>query len=150
MRKQEQDETERRTGALFERQERMCRRPREERTSRLRLEARLGEAPSRAKRGKTETRKRECVTRKVDDRPEQCVFELVPAADQGLQEIEVRVAVPSELRCRVLERTPHERGRPVVQRMSDRGRWLDQVDWELERAEERGGEENRMDRGADV
>ena len=150
MREQEQDETERRTGALFERQERMCRRPGEERASRFRHETRLGEAPSRAKRGKTETCKREWVTREVDDRPEQFVLELVPTADQGLQEIEVRVAVPSELRCRVLERTPHERGRPVVQRMSDRDRRLDQIDFELERAEERGGEENRMDRGADV
>jgi len=34
--------------------------------------------------------------------------------------------------------------------MSDRDRRLDQIDFELERAEERGGEENRMDRGADV
>jgi hypothetical protein len=34
--------------------------------------------------------------------------------------------------------------------MSDRGRWFDQVDVEFERPEERGGEENRMDRGADV
>ena len=100
MREQEQDETERRTGALFERQERMCRRPREERASRLRLEARLGKAPCRTKRSKTEPRKRERVTRKVDERPEQLVLELVPATDQGLQEIEVCVAVPSELRCR--------------------------------------------------
>jgi hypothetical protein len=34
--------------------------------------------------------------------------------------------------------------------MCDRDGRLDQVDVELERAEERGGEEDRMDRGADV
>jgi hypothetical protein len=34
--------------------------------------------------------------------------------------------------------------------MCDRDGRLDQVDVELERAEERGGEENRMNRGADV
>ena len=150
MREQEQDETKRRTGSLFERQERMCCRPGEERASRLRLEPRVGEAPCRAKRSKTEARKRERVTRKVDDRPQQLVLELVPAGDQGLEEIPVRVAVRSEFRCRGFERTPYERDRPVVQRMSDRDGRLDQVDFELERPEERGGEENRMDRGADV
>ena len=150
MREQEQDETERRTGSLFERQERMCCRPGEERASRLRLEPLVGEAPCRAKRSKTEARKRERVTRKVDDRPEQFALELGPASDQRLEEIDVCLAVPSELRCRAFERTPYERGRPVVQRMCDRDGRLDQVDFELERPEERGGEENRVDRGADV
>jgi hypothetical protein len=150
MREREQDEPERGAGSFFERQERVCRRPGEERASRLRLEARFGEAPSRAKPSKTEARKRERMTRKVDDRPEQLVLELVPAADQGPEEVEVGVAVPSELRCRVLERTRDERGRPVVQRMSDRGGRLDQVDFESERAEERGGDENRVNRGADI
>jgi hypothetical protein len=34
--------------------------------------------------------------------------------------------------------------------MSDRSRRLDQVEVELQRAEERGGEERRVNRGADV
>jgi hypothetical protein len=54
------------------------------------------------------------------------------------------------LRCGIEERAPCEHGRPVVQWMSDRCGWLDQVEVKLERAKERGGHEQRMDRGADV
>src|SRR5439155_5330179 len=50
----------------------------------------------------------------------------------------------------LLERPPYEDSRAVVERMSDSGWWLDQVELELERAEERGGGERRMNRGADV
>ena len=62
----------------------------------------------------------------------------------------VRVAIRTQLRCCVLERVPNEHGRAVVERVSDRSGRLDQVELELQRAEERGGEERRVDRGADV
>jgi hypothetical protein len=86
----------------------------------------------------------------VNDRPEEVAFELGPVCDQGLEEIAVRVAVAAELRCGVLERASCEHGCAVVERMSDRSGRLDQVELELERTEERGGQYRRVDRGANV
>ncbi|SRR6266516_1483253 len=122
----------------------------EERASCLRLEMCVGGALCRAKRGETEARKRERVTGNVNDRPEEVALELFPMRDVWPEETSIGVAVSAELRRRVLERAPYERGRSVVQRMSDSGRRFDQVELELERAEERGAQEQRMDRGADV
>jgi hypothetical protein len=70
--------------------------------------------------------------------------------DQGLEETAVRVAVAAEFGCGVLERAPRERRCAVVERMSDGSGWLDQVELELQRTKERGGQYRRVDRGADV
>jgi hypothetical protein len=150
MREHEQNERERRARRLFQWKKRMRRRAGEERASRLRLEVCVGSALCGAKRGATEARKRERVAWYVNDRTEEVLLELVPPGDEGLEEIPVRVAVRAKVSNCVVERAPCERGRPVVQRMCDCDGRLDQVDLELERAEERGGEEGRMDRGADV
>ena len=86
----------------------------------------------------------------MSDGSEELVLELVPAGNERSEQLQVRVAIRTQLRCCVLERAPYEYGRAVIERVSDRSGRLDQVKLELQRAEERGGEERRVDRGADV
>ena len=128
----------------------MRRRAGEEGACGLRLEARLRGPLGGAKRSQTETCKCERVTGNVNDRPEEITFELGPVYDQGLQETAVRVAVAAELGCGVLERASREHRCAVVERMSNGSGRLDQIELELQRAEERRGNKQRMDRGADV
>ena len=90
------------------------------------------------------------MTRQMGDRSHQLALELVPTVYERPEQPAVRVTVRAQSRCGVLERARCEHGGAVSQRMSDCSGRLDQVELELERAEERGGEDRRMDRGADV
>jgi hypothetical protein len=70
---------------LFQRKKRVSCRACEKRASRSRLETRVSNALCGAQAGDCEARKRERVTRKVSDRPEELVLEVVPAGDEGLE-----------------------------------------------------------------
>src|SRR5437773_3852299 len=90
------------------------------------------------------------MARNVRERLQQLVHELVPVCDEGFQQASVCSAVTAEVRCCVLERPSYDHGRPIVERMRDCSKRLDQVELELERAEEWGRGDQWMDRGADV
>jgi hypothetical protein len=150
MREHEQYETERRARRLLQREKgvRCC--ACEQRACRLQLEARKRKLLRRTKSVETEARDCEWMTWKVDERSQQLALEVVPPSDERFEDSAVRVAVPSKLCCGFLERTPHDHGRPVVERVSDGHGRLDQVEAELERAKEGRGDEGRVDRRADV
>ena len=150
VREQQQHQPERRARRLLEGEEGVRRSTCEQRAGRRRFEPSLRKALGGAQRGETKPHECKRVTRKMGDRPHQFAFELAPAGDERFHEVPVCIGVHAQSGRSLLERAPYERGRSVVERMRDSGGWFDQIEFELERAEERGGEDRRMDRGADV
>jgi len=86
----------------------------------------------------------------VGDRSHQLARKRVPVGDQRLEQSSIRRAVRAKLLRGVFERAPCENRSSVVERVSDGCGRLDQVEIELQRAEERRSQKRRVDRRADV
>ena len=88
--------------------------------------------------------------RNVGDRSHQLARKRVPAGDQRLEQLAIRRAVRAKLLRGVFERARRENNSAVVERVSDCCGRLDQVEVELQRAEERRGKKRGVDRGTDI
>jgi hypothetical protein len=90
------------------------------------------------------------MTRNVWNRSQHLARELAPPRDERCEQPPVGIAVLAQVCCGFFDGSPCEDGRAVVERVSEGGRRLDQVELELQEPKERRGDERRVDRRADV
>src|SRR5207247_9829590 len=119
----------------------------------LRVERGQGEHGDREKTGQSEPCQDERMSREAQQRAERIRREVVPLADERLDEPPIRAAVRAEPRRGRVDRSLEEHGRAVVERMRERDRWLDPLETilrEIELTEERRGRAHRMERRAEI
>jgi hypothetical protein len=73
----------------------------------------------------------------VRDRSEEFSDETSPIRNEWREQVAVFVSVFSKASRCCVQRPAYEDGRPIVERMGESGRRLDQIELELQRAEER-------------
>ena len=150
MRERQQQESKRGAATTLERKNRVGGRAGEKRASGVGREAAMCERCRGTRGRRTEPRQRKGLPRYMDRRPEQLRCEPRPRLREGLEQASVCVGVGAEPVGGCVDRPADEEGGTVVEWVGQRGRWLDELQIEVERVEERRRRGKGVNRGADI
>ncbi len=146
------DEPEGRARRLFQGQERMSGEPGEQCARVLAAEHHRSQEARRPDRAQTEAEERERMAWEAQ-RSEDRIGDRIPTADERSHQPPVRPGIPAERRAGRADRTFEHRGRAVVERVRQGGRWMNPPEAMLvqrQGSEKRRATTERMDRRADV
>src|SRR5450432_1195250 len=124
MRDGAEHEPDRCRGGTGERHDRVRREPREQSARPFPVKVRRRKRMGASKRGQSESRKEEGVTREVERR-ERIGSEIVPPLDERAHEPIVRGGITSKRGARRFDGRAQHRGRTIVEWMRSRRRWQD-------------------------